>query len=184
MPRSSIQPIYPWIIAIVLFHPAAAQNPPPSFFQSLSIGASLNYGFTNPANIKLESIQDRHSFLGEIFISSQTTGQKTWQQSSNYPSIGLDFLFGQSGSRQYIGGLAAVFPFVNSLVIRKDNFRLGWRFGIGPGWVQKPFNAQTNDQNLIIGSHLNACINFQLSSSIKIWQKVFLNLGLSFTHFS
>src|ERR1035438_2342554 len=117
MPRASIQPLSLWIIAIAIIHPCAAQNPFTSFSQSLSVGASLNYGFTNPANIKLESIQDSRSFLGEIFISSQTTGQKNWQQSSNYPSIGLDFLFGQSGSRQYIGNLAAVFPFVNGLLI-------------------------------------------------------------------
>src|SRR5580692_10255208 len=122
MRRANLQPLFLWIISLACIHPGSAQIPVPAFSKSLSFGASLDYGFTNPANIKLESIQDRRSFLAEIFICSQTSGEKAWQQSSNYPAIGLDFLFGQSGSRQYIGNLAAVFPFINGFLFRKDKF--------------------------------------------------------------
>jgi hypothetical protein len=173
-----------WIMGISLAGSLPAQNPDPSFVQSLSIAGSIHYGFTNPANIKLESIQDGHSFLGELDISSQTNGRKAWQQSSGYPAIGLEILYGRSGSLRYIGHVAAFLPYINGYFVKEDYFRLGWRFGLGPGWVEKPFNAQTNVENLVIGSHLNACFNLQLYSGFRIWEKFFFNLGLSFTHLS
>ena len=184
MNRASLNTFLSGMMMLFLVFSAPAQNTSSSFSQSLSFSAALHYGFSNPANIKLESIQNSRSFLEELDISSQTTGQKIWQQQAGYPIIGLSFLFGQSGSSQYIGNIAAILPFINGSIYRKDFFKLGWRFGIGPGWVQKPFNPQSNYQDLVIGSHLNACVNLQLFSTLKIWQKISINLGLSFTHLS
>jgi len=184
MTWASFKTLSIWSMLMISVHFVQAQNPDPSFSKSLSIRAALDYGFSNPATVKLESIQDSRSFLGEISVSSQTNGRKLWQQTSGYPAIGLLFLFGQSGSNQYIGNIAAILPFIYGNLYKKTNFRLGWRFGMGPGWIQKPFNAQTNVQDLVIGSHLNACVNLQLASAIRIWQKTQLELGLSFTHLS
>jgi len=95
MNRASLNTFLSGMMMLFLVFSAPAQNTSSSFSQSLSFSAALHYGFSNPANIKLESIQNSRSFLEELDISSQTTGQKIWQQQAGYPIIGLSFLFGQ-----------------------------------------------------------------------------------------
>ena len=62
--------------------------------------------------------------------------------------------------------------------------RLNCKFGLGIGWVQKPFNVQTNYKDLVIGSHLNDCMNLQVLSGVQIEKHTYLHIGFSLTHFS
>lgn len=133
---------------------------------------------------KLQYVQDGYTFLGEFDILSRTIGTRPWQQFANYPKIGLAILYGQSGASTYIGHVAALLPFVNFQLYETGGITANLRMGVGPGWVQKVFNPETNYQNLVIGSHLNACLNLMLSTEMRLLPHTFLDLGFSFTHLS
>ena len=154
------------------------------FFKITFRTAAIHYGFYFPGNVKSDYVIDSRPFLGEIDISSQTNGQKIWQQLNHYPVTGVGILFGKSGGDRYIGNIGALVPFINFPLNRGHNFKMDCRFGLGIGWVQKPFNVQTNYKDFVIGSHLNACINLQILSGIQIEKHTYLHVGLSLTHFS
>jgi len=169
-----------------LFCPTRAlcQEEKEHFFNTLSFMGAFHYGLYNAGNVKLQSILDSRPLLGELDISTQTTGVKNWQQLSGYPVLGLGILFGNSGSHQYLGNLAGIFPFINLPLYRQQGFSLNCRVGIGAGWVQKPFNVETNYENLVIGTHLNACINLRVSAAFRLQKHLGMDLGFSFTHLS
>lgn len=183
--------VFPLALCIAFFSPALAQisgDPirrcDSSLLHSLSFGIQAHYGSFIANEPKLQSVQDGHTFLGEFDITSQTSGRRAWQQAAGYPEIGLAFLYGQSGASEYIGHLAAILPFMNFPLYKTGVFTANLRLAVGPAWVQKIFNPETNYENLVIGSHLNACLNILFSSRIRILPHTDLELGLSFTHIS
>jgi hypothetical protein len=93
-------------------------------------------------------------------------------------------LFGKSGGDKYIGNIGGLVPFINFPLYKKNRFKMNCKFGLGTGWVQKPFNVQTNYKDFVIGSHLNVCINLQVLSGLKIEKHTYLHIGFSLTHFS
>lgn len=161
-----------------------SQSNSDTFLSTLSFTGAIHYGLYNAGNPKLQAIIDSRPILGELDISTQTTGKKSWQQLGGYPVLGIGIIYGNSGSREYIGNLAGIFPFINIALYKKDIFSLNCRLGIGAGWVQKPFNVETNYENLVIGSHLNACINLRFTAAFRLARHLTSDLGISFTHFS
>jgi hypothetical protein len=133
---------------------------------------------------KLQYVRDGHTRMVELDVMAQTTGKRSWQQTAHYPQAGLAFLYGESGASVYIGHIAAVLPVISFPLYEAGGITLNGRMGVGPAWVQKVFNAGTNYENFVIGSHLNACINLMLSSEIRLLPRASLDLGVSFTHIS
>jgi hypothetical protein len=163
---------------------ALSQSADSSFFNTLSFSALINIGIYNASNVKLQSILDSRPILGEIDVTTQTTGKRLWEQINGYPVFGLGLIYGNSGSRAYIGNILGLFPFVNLPVLRSHGFSLFGKFGIGVGWVEKPFNPQTNYENLVIGSHLNACINLNLTAQFQIQPHLYLDFAAGLNHMS
>ena len=155
-----------------------------SFLHSLSASIRIHYGTFMDNQAKLQYVQDARTVLGEIDILSRTNGTHPWQQWSNYPDLGLAFLYGQSGANVYVGHLAALMPFVDFHLFPSKTVSTNLRLALGPAWVQRAFNPETDYQNLVIGSHLNACLNIILSEDIRLFPQTTLNLGFSFTHIS
>ncbi|HLZ16089.1 MAG TPA: acyloxyacyl hydrolase [Cyclobacteriaceae bacterium] len=151
---------------------------------ALSLGARIHYGSFMANKPKLQYVQDSHTMLAELDILARTYGRHSWEQPSNYPQIGLAFLYGQSGASRYIGHLAAILPFMNFSLYKTGGFSTDLRLAVGPAWVEKIFDHVNNYQNMVIGSHLNACLNILFSSRIRILPRTDLDLGISFTHIS
>lgn len=196
-------------LCLLVLHPSLAQQTPPrpdsagasppvatvtstspalavqrTFWQSLSFRLGGHYGTFFANHPKLQYVQDGHTRLAELDIMTRTTGKHAWQQATHYPDIGLAFLYGQTGASVYIGHMAAVIPFMNFHLVETRHMAFNLRLGVGPAWVQKTFNAVTDYQNLVIGSHINACIDLGLSAEIYLLPQMSLDLGASFTHLS
>jgi hypothetical protein len=175
-----------FISCILLFrvHIVKAQESSQDFYKRLSISLRGYYGFIDPSLPKLEYVLDSRPFLTELSISTQTTGKKRWQQSNGYPELGISFLYGNSGSSEYIGHVTALVPFIQFPFFETSVFYGGVRVGMGGAWVEKIFNPQTNYKNLIIGSHLNFCSNLMVLAGILVLPRTRLDFGISLTHIS
>src|SRR5882757_8641210 len=107
----------------------------------LSVEIRAHEGFFIASKPKSVYLRDSYSSFGEISISRQTGGSAYWQQANHYPRVGIAAFFGNTGSRQYIGHMAGVFPYVNFPLFQSRRLRLGFRLGTGMAWVQKPFDV-------------------------------------------
>jgi len=171
-------------ITCCLFFSAHAQDSLPPGKPPLSVEVKTHYGFFITNKPKAVYIRDSYSSFGEISVSKQTCGSAYWHQANNYPRIGIAAFYGNTGSRQYMGDMAGVFPFVNFTLHRSTAFRLGFRLGTGVAWIEKPFNVNTNYKNLMISTHINSCISMLLEAEARITAHWAVNGGISFTHIS
>ena len=179
-----LKPSLVCVTFILCVHLALSQKTDSLILKSFSINAAVHYGFYFWSNVKTDYTIDSRPLLAEIDINLQTNGEKIWQQLNGYPVIGLGILFGESGGAKYIGDIGGIVPFINFPLYKSHSFFIEGKFGIGAGWVQKPFNIQTNYKDLVIGSHLNACINLQVLLGLQIEKYTYLHMGFSLIHFS
>jgi len=153
-------------------------------FKNTSIGFQGYYGSFLTTKPKSVYIRDSYASFMELYFQKQTPGKSGWEISHNCPQWGIAFLFGNTGSRQYIGKMYTLFAYINTPLIRTQNFTCSFRFGAGPGIVEKPYNIYTNPKNTIIGTRLNAYINLMLQNEFRISSQLYFNAGLAFTHLS
>ncbi|RYG01734.1 MAG: hypothetical protein EOO02_12115 [Chitinophagaceae bacterium] len=145
---------------------------------------AAHYGFFMANQPKAYYLQTSHTRMLEFTASKRTTGNRQWEAENSLPTIGLSGLISDLGSKEYLGKMAALFPFVHFPLKRSKNSITTFRLGTGVGWVEKPFDKNTNYKNLMIGSHLNAVISLKLQQEWKLSDQLYANLAIGFTHLS
>jgi hypothetical protein len=173
-----------FLILISYSSKLVSQNPYDSVKAKPSIGLNAFYGFFIANQPKSLYLRNDHSQMLELSLSRQTTGRHNWERESNLPRLGIGLLYGDLGSREYLGKLAALYPFIHFPLIRAKRSVTSFRLGAGLGWVEKPYDKETNYKNLMIGTHLNAAISLRLQTEWEIMRNLYLNAGLAFTHLS
>ena len=163
---------------------AAAQHRTDTSQPRSSVGVNLFYGFFIANQPKSLYLRDDHSRLIELNYFLPTTGRRQWEAESNFPRVGVGLLHGSTGSRQYLGTVTALYPFIHFPLLRTLRSETSFKLGAGFGWVQKPYNKETNYKNLMIGTHINAVIAMRMESEWAISSHLFVNVGLAFTHLS
>jgi lipid A 3-O-deacylase PagL len=166
--------------------PITAGGQPFSDSTDVLTGVEVNafYGFLIANQPKSLYLRNDHSRFIEVNVSRSTTGKHTWEKESNLPRIGIAFLFGELGSRQYLGKMTAFYPFVHFPILKTRRSTTTFRLGAGVGWVEKPYDKETNYKNLMIGTHINAVISMRLQSEWQLHRGFYMNAGIAFTHLS
>lgn len=154
------------------------------FFKNIYVRADVNYGLIIPEYKHFLYLVDKPIVGTEFSIAKKTTGKTIWEQSYKYPEFGLTFLYTTLGNQKVFGNEIAVFPYVQSFLIRKERFQLTNQFGFGIGYATKKFDLETNYQNISVGSHLNIHFNYKLGTRFKLTDKFSINAGLAFSHYS
>ncbi len=153
-------------------------------FKNSSLGIQKYYGSFITTKPKSVYIRDSYASFNELYFQKQTPGLSDWEITHRYPQWGVAFLFGNTGSKKYIGKMYALFAYINTPLFKSQNFMSSIRLGAGPGVVDKPYNINTNPKNTVIGTRLNAFIDLLLQNEFRIFPDLYLNAGLAFTHLS
>lgn len=151
--------------------------------KSVSFEVDGHYGFFIANQPKSLYLRDDHARFIELSITRETTGKYDWERFNNLPGIGASILYGSVGS-SYLGKMLTVFPYIHFPLLRRSRTLTTFRLGAGIGWVEKPFDKNTNYKNLMIGSHINAAINMKLQSEWQITKGIYANIAIGFSHLS
>jgi len=119
----------------------------------------------------------------EFSYVHQTKNEKEWHHAYRQPLIGGTLFYGSVGNNQILGRFLGMYGFVELPIIKKNNYRLDFRFGTGLGYTNKPYDAVQNPDNVAIGSKVNAMMCFALKQSYRI-KNYGLTFGIDMTHFS
>jgi hypothetical protein len=179
-----------WLITWLLIPVAALSQSPSSsssstgFWRNASIGSRFYYGSFLTTKPKAVYIRDSYASYGELFFQMQTKGKSSWEVSHRYPQWGFSLIYGNTGSRQYIGHMSALYAWFNLPLFNSRKYTGSILVGTGPGLVSKPFDINTNPKNTLIGTKLNAYINLAFQNEIMLSKRFALNAGLNFMHLS
>lgn len=158
-----------------------------------------NYGSYNFVHVRYErgSHPSGTEYLQDIFsngynalnlrVGTQSTGRQSWQQLHNYPQYGLGvalFDLGGSEADSAIGAPSSLFFFFGAPLFRVGKFSANIDTEIGLAYDFKPYDAETNPYQDVIGAKTNLHFNIGLMLYYQISNRIDLTLGTGLTHFS
>jgi hypothetical protein len=144
--------------------------------QYSSAALQFYYGSFISSATKAAYMKDSYSYFGEISFIKRATAY--------LPQRGIAVSYGNSGSKKYVGNLAAAYAFYNFNLYRAQRFSSSVRTGAGVGIIGKPYNEETNHKNMLLGSKLNLFIQLIWKNEIAVAHNAFISGGISFSHLS
>ena len=150
---------------------------------NIQIELRTSYGFLICHHQEMKVFKT-HFPLFELNVEQVTFGRKSWQSKSNYPSVGVSFLYTGIGEIPELGHAFAIIPHFDFNCLKSQKNQLNINLGIGVGYLTQKFDAKTNPKNTFIGSHFNAAINIATEYSRMITNRFGISAFIGFTHFS
>lgn len=159
-----------------------------SFVHNVEIDFRSAYVF--PSAPFLDKYNNERKSLGDSFsghlkysfsLPKGSLGSEVY--SDTYQGVGLTF-FDFRNSRE-LGNPVAAYLFQRSRVAKLTSFvslDYEWNFGLSNGW--KPYDYMDNPNNIIIGSKVNAYMNFGVFLKWNLMNNINLMTGIDVTHFS
>jgi len=153
------------------------------FFVILVLSTNLLYAQTNEQySIKLEGIygnilaHDQHvkelvsnPVTGaELSLEFQTMGEKSWQQFTGFPIVGIGAVWLNLGNPQKLGNAFALYPYISFPLIRTNFFNLSLKAGAGASYLTKTYyNTNTDSSGNILPSLTGT--NGAIGSAINVY---------------
>ena len=151
--------------------------------KNLQIELRTSYGFMICHHLEMKYFK-AHFPLFELRVQQSTFGRKSWQSKSNYPAIGINFLYSGLGGFKEIGTVWAAYPYMSFNCLKSRKNQLNLMIGIGFGYLTTIYDAKENPKNTFIGAHTNAAINLAAEYNRFITNRLCFSAFIGFTHFS
>ena len=161
-----------------------------SLVNNRTLSVAPHFGFVIPHNPQMKHLIKGHSFGAQASWMVQMMGEKDWHQYYNYPELGYDVFFSNTGNLPQLGYQIGASYLMNLSLLRLkkhvnsfDGFNNWLGLGIGLGYSTKTWDLEENHQADVIGSHFNACLTLQYSVRFLTIGKYDLRTGIRMTHF-
>jgi len=146
------------------------------------IDATCGFGFLVAHRANMRHLLQGHSSMLELSYLSEPIRDSHLCSNYTKPANGLSLLYLNTGNPKQIGHCFGLFPNIR-FKLGQGRFTPRLKFGGGIGYVQKPFDQVTNNQNITIGTHINSIIQMAIEGEISVkWH--FIKYGIAITHFS
>jgi hypothetical protein len=128
------------------------------FINDFSYGLDINLGFTNY--------------------------KSKWYQYANYPEIGIGVFVNSFGNADVFGYVVSLYGYIHRNVYRREKFSLKSKVALGIGYVNKPYDKDTNPYNHVFGTNMNVFIGLGILADYRISNRWSVNGNLNFNHLS
>jgi hypothetical protein len=156
-----------------------------SWMDRLIFESDFQYGFIQPHHKFIAYLVNDHIRCFQVNVGIQTSGNKQWHYSYNFPTIGFGYLYSNLGADEIFGKMHTFYFYINrSYLNLRKKLNITTKTSIGLSYLTKKFDLDKNRYNIVIGSHLNAYLSYSIIGTINLTQKIQLRLGGSFAHIS
>ena len=158
-------------------------------WENSSLQAMYHNGYVFPANDFLRGTNFEATKINAFQIistkfSTQTTGDKLWQQLYKYPNWGIGVSVIDFHNPEEIGVPLAFYGFFNAPFIRWQKLSFNYEMGFGATFNWKSFNPVNNKYNIAIGAGVSFLIDAGLNLQYNLTKRIELVSGFSLTHYS
>lgn len=120
----------------------------------------------------------------ELNVNWKTRGRLWWYQTKNYPEVGFSFSYSTFGNQEVLGSSIGIVPTVARQFSLFEKTFISLRGGGGLAYFNKPFDAISNPENLVIGSRITALAAFNVGIVKQFNEHWAIRAGGSFWHYS
>jgi hypothetical protein len=151
---------------------------------AVSVTATYHSGFILPEYSNLTYLVEDRVQSASISVTRQTRGKNIWEQLYKYPEYGISLFYSTLGNDKVHGRELALFPHFALKIISRNKFDVYTQDGVGIGYVTRKYNPVDNYFNIAVGSHLNIHLDLRLGVRYRLTEKLLLQSGICFNHFS
>lgn len=155
-----------------------------SFGEDLTLSSNYHYGYVLPEYSSFVYLVNDNVRAISIDIAKKTRGKNDWEQLYNYPEFGISLFYTTLGNNSVYGKEISLNPFFIIDYVSTKKFNLYNQLGVGLNYVTKRFDLENNIYNIAVGSKVNLHFNLRLGAGYELSNKIKLNSGISFDHFS
>ncbi len=174
--------LFTFILSLIIFSFSGFSQEKESY--TYSVTGQSEYGYLISHHSEMHRLSVRYFPSFRLFVGHKTTGKKEWHQEANFPELGVGAFFSPLMYNQQLGQAYAIFGYFDKVYGKKERNNFHFRFGFGPGFLSSKFDAETNNQNIAIGTNVNFFFFIDLQKEFKISKAMDIKLGLGMSHFS
>lgn len=160
---------------------------------SQSLAQAPGYTFTTGGSIFNGFVIKHDRYMGhlaqgmthgfELDFNKNTYGNETWEQVFKYPDIGVSLSCFDYGS-DILGQSLGLIAYSDFYLMRTRKFEGLFKIGAGFGFHNKPYDRETNNQNVAVGSPVTNSMQLRLGLNYKFTDRWKFTSALTITHFS
>ena len=128
-------------------------------------------------------IVNNSRFYG-LNILWQTDGSDAWHKSYSLPEVGINIFYNYLGNDTVLGRSLGICPNMIFKFRGQKKWGAFLKIATGFAYFNKPYNKESNPENLVIGSHITNMTNLCLNAFLKVSPKFSINAGYTVFHFS
>jgi hypothetical protein len=151
---------------------------------AISVTATYHTGFVLSEYSNLTYVVEDRVQSAAISVTRRTKGKNIWEQLYNFPEYGISLFYSTLGNDKIHGRELALFPHFALKIISRNKFDIYTQDGVGIGYVTRKYNSDDNYLNIAVGSHLNIHLDLRLGVRYRLTEKLLLQSGICFNHFS
>lgn len=161
---------------------AKSQSSEKKPWQYASVGMQYYRGSTIGNTFR--RLKDSDPYAAEIYFQKQVNFSPTWNTTKRLPQWGIGLFLANSGSEKHIGKIASLYPYVKYPLFTFKSLQSDFRFAFGLAWAEKPYDQQTNPENLLVSQKINLHSNILWQNEFRLSPRHFINSAFSFFHIS
>lgn len=151
-------------------------------YECLNLGYSHEYGNIMPHTNIIHSLIKGHFSTHKLYSEFKTDQGK--QQVIPGMKYGLQVQYSNWANPEDFGWTAGTNAYLNFPLISQNKLIWDFKVGLGIGYIDQPFDYQTNYKNGAIGSKINALVEFGSRVRVPVHPHIQLTGGLNFYHMS
>ena len=147
------------------------------------IKAAPQFGLVLPHHEEMTYFINDFSYGLDINLGF-TKYQSKWYQYANYPEIGIGVFVNSFGNADVFGNAISGYGYIQRNVVRTKKLSLRSKLSLGLGYVNKPYNKETNPYNHVFGTNINVFIGLGLWADYLISNRWSMSGNINFNHLS
>ncbi|MGE0077447.1 MAG: acyloxyacyl hydrolase [Bacteroidales bacterium] len=185
MPLKKINTALLILVSLILILNKTTYAQDSSFVKRLTFSVEPQWGFVMPHHDYMAYFLEENITGFQLNVGLLTLGTKNWHKYYNYPQIGAGFYHSTLGNDEIYGKMNALYLYIDRKFLpMRYRFNIGNRIAFGASHVSKYYDKNTNPQNIIIATPINAFIQYDIMAYFRINSHISLKGSFGFTHTS
>ncbi len=147
-------------------------------------GIKSHYGFIIPHSSTIRDISKSNPWGFEAEWSWQLMSRNAWNYCYCFPRTGISFFYINFANPGVLGSSYAPYVFIEPVLGAEKKFNSSIRFGIGPAFMDKVYDEQTNPENLFYSSVVSFIVLLDVGVNYRFSDRMQVRLSGNYNHIS